>query len=172
MKRLLLIIIIAAAGLPLAAQNAEPGRTGIHFQVYAEPHETDEPLYINILPLTFEKPLNGFMSFKAGTILGLRIADSVTIGNAGIMAALPFYPFESERANEGVFIGPIVLASYNMHTDEFVVSTAADAGYSVFFSENISMTFGGEAGVSTFFSNGDIFCLPHFGPAIYLYFQK
>lgn len=171
MKKIFILITIILLGLPLAAQSTEPGRLGIHFQIYSEPHETDEPLYINILPVTYEKPVNSLMSFKAGTILGLRIADSVTIGNAGLMAALPFYPFEAERSNEGAFFGPIVLASYNLHTEEFVISSAVDAGYSIFFNDHISMTFGGEFGVSTFFNGGDIFCLPHIGPAVYLYFQ-
>ena len=171
MKKVFLIVAIIVIGLPAAAQSAQPGRIGIHFQIYAEPHEADEPIYINILPLTYEKPVNGWMSFKAGTILGLRIADSITIGNAGIMAALPFYPFIEEKSNEGFFVGPIILASYNIHTAEFVISTAADAGYSIFFNDNISMTFGGELGVSTFFTSDDIFWLPHLGPAIYLYFQ-
>ena len=171
MKKVFLIIAIIVIGLPAAAQSAEPGRIGIHFQVYSEPHETDEPIYINILPLTYEKPVNNWLSFKAGTILGLRIAESVTIGNAGIMAALPFYPFAAERDNEGVFLGPIVLASYNIHTDEFVISSALEAGYSLFFNAHVSMTFGGEFGVSTFFADSDVFFLPHIGPAIYLYFQ-
>ena len=171
MKKVFILLTAAAIGLPAVAQNADNGRFGVHFQIYSEPHETDEPVYVNIFPLTYEKPLNDFMCFKTGTILGLRIADTVSLGNAGIMAALPFYPFSGERTNDGVFLGPIALASYNIHTEEFVISTALDAGYSIFFSDHISMTFGGELGVSTFFSSGDIFFLPHLGPAIYLYFQ-
>ncbi|THB66204.1 MAG: hypothetical protein D6B26_03025 [Spirochaetaceae bacterium] len=152
---------------------AEFGRAGVHFQVYGEPHEEGNPLYINVLPLTCEQPLLSHMAIKAGTIMSLRIseADSVGLGNLGLKVGMPFY-FTDIRQNRaaGFFLGPLLQLSRNFHTREYVISSAVDLGYSLLFTENLSMTLGGEVGFSTFFLDGQVDFRMHLGPGIYFYF--
>lgn len=132
MRRILIILLLFAGLFLLSAQEAVTHRLGIHFQVYGEPHEPDNPLYVNVLPLVSETTLGKYLTVKAGTILSLRISDGVTLGNLGFIAGLPFFPFGMNDRLEGFFIGPLVLGSCNVHTSEIVVSTALDAGYSFY----------------------------------------
>jgi len=171
MKKVMLRgLFMMGAALALSAQTAGAGRWGIHFQVYAEPHEADNPVYVNVLPLVYEHPLNEYVTVKAGALCGLRIADGVSLGNIGLSLGLPVYPFGFGEGPEGFFIGPLVLASRNIHTGETVISTAADAGYAFTITGSLGMTLGAEVGVSTFFKDGDTALRPHYGPAVYLYF--
>jgi hypothetical protein len=171
MKKVLLWgIFLLGAALALSAQTAGAGRWGIHFQVYAEPHETDNPVYVNVLPLVYEHTLGGHVTVKAGAVCGLRIADGVSLGNLGLSLTLPVYPFGFDGGPEGFFIGPRIMASQNLHTGETVISTAADAGYAFTITGSLGMTLGAELGVSTFFLDGDTALRPHCGPAVYLYF--
>lgn len=169
-NRIILALLMFVATISLAAQTTGGGRWGIHFQVYAEPHETDNPVYVNVLPLVYEYALNGYTTLKAGTVCGLRFADGITLGNVGISLGLPVFPFGFSGSPDGFFIGPLVIASKNFHTDEIVVSTAADAGYGFIITGTLGMTLGAELGVSTFFSEAGTVMRPHYGPAVYLYF--
>lgn len=161
---MLLVLLSAITGAAAA------DRWGIHFQVYGEPHEPDNPVYVNVLPLVYETQIANRATLKLGSVVGLRVADGVTLGNVGVSAGMPIFPFGARDGYFGFFAGPIITASYNFHTGETVVSTAADIGYSFPVGTPISMTLGGEIGVSTFFVDGTTVFRPHFGPAIYLYF--
>jgi len=172
MKRTTMVLVLCAALIPAVAGAIEAGRWGVHVQVYGEPHEPDRPVYVNVLPLVYEAPVSSRLSLKVGTIFGLRVADSISVGNVGLAAALPVYPSGTDDGLAGLFVGPIVLASYNMHTDEIVVSTAVDAGYSLVFDGPFSLTLGGELGVSVFFSDTGVALRPHYGPAVYFYFDR
>ena len=164
-------LIVMSMALPSTVEAAEFGRLGVHFQVYGEPHEEDNPLYINVVPLTYEHPLAKHMTLKVGTIASLRISDGVSLGNVGAKAGLPFYLSAIEESRmRGFFVGPLVQASRNFYTEEIVVSSAIDLGYSFYIGQRLSMSLGGEVGVSAFFLNGETALRPHFGPGIYLYF--
>lgn len=162
------VICILLLGLGLVSTPAQD-RWGIHFQVYGEPHEADNPLYINVLPIVYETGLNSFATVQVGSVLGLRIASSIGIGNVGLMAGVPFFPLSAGVGPYGFFAGPIVTASYNLHTSEMVVTPAADLGYSFSPGEPFAMTLGGELGASVFFLDGEATVRPHLGPAIYVY---
>jgi hypothetical protein len=168
-KAMLWSLLMLGSALALSAQTAG-GRWGIHVQVYAEPHEPDNPVYVNVLPLVYEHTLNGHVTVKAGAVCGLRIADGVSLGNLGFSLTLPVYPFGFEGTPEGFFIGPRIITSQNIHTGETVISTAADAGYAFSITDSLAMTLGAELGISTFFKDGDTALRPHYGPAVYLYF--
>jgi len=161
-----IIRFVLALGILMAvATVASADRWGIHFQVYAEPHEPDNPLYVNVLPVVYETSIASAATFKVGTVVGLRIAETVTLGNVGLSAGVPLFPFGATDDFYGFFAGPIVTASYNFHTSEIVVSTAADVGYSFLIGAPFSMTLGGEIGVSAFFVDGTTAFRPHFGHA-------
>jgi hypothetical protein len=162
------IVLLAAVGTTAAGQD----RIGIHFQVYGEPHEPDNPVYVNVLPVVYETAIGQIASLKVGTVVGLRIADGVSLGNVGASVGVPFYPFGMTPGLIGLFTGPIVTTSYNFHTGELVVSTAADIGYSFSIAGPVSLTLGGEVGVSTFFAGGETAFRPHYGPAVYLFFGE
>lgn len=122
--------------------------------------------------MVYETAIGEVASLKVGTVVGLRIADGVRLGNVGVSVGVPFYPFGMAPGLTGLFAGPIVTTSYNLYTGELVISAAADIGYSVTIAGPVSMTFGGELGVSTFFLDGETAVRPHFGPAVYLFFGE
>lgn len=173
-RRIMLGLWFCALALTLGVHGttaSEPRRWGVHVQIYGEPHEDGNPVYVNVLPLTYERPLTGHMTVKTGAIVSLRFADGVTLGNLGFKAGLPLYSTEIANGRmEGFFAGPLVQLSRNVHTRERVVSAALDLGYSFYPADWLSMTVGGEAGFSTFFLDGEIAFRPHFGPGVYLYF--
>lgn len=144
----------------------------MHFQIYGEPHEEANPIYVNVFPLTYEHPMSSRLSLKTGTIISLRFADTISLGNTGIKLGLPLYLSTFQDGHmAGFFAGPLVQVSRNNHTREIVISSAIDLGYSLYFSDSISMTIGLEGGVSTFFLDGDIALRSHIGPGIYLFGQ-
>jgi len=165
-------LVLALGILMSVATAASADRWGIHFQVYAEPHEPDNPLYVNVLPIVYETSIASSATLKVGTVVGLRIADSVSLGNVGLSAGVPLFPFGATDDFYGFFAGPIVTTSYNFHTTEIVVSAAADVGYSFLIGYPFSLTLGGEIGVSAFFVDGTTAFRPHYGPAVYLYFER
>lgn len=136
--RAIIRLVLALGFLMSVATAASADRWGIHSQLYAEPHEPDNPLY----------------------------------GNVGLSAGVPLFPFGATDDFYGFCAGPIVTTSYNFHTGEVVVSAAADVGYSFFIGYPFSLTLGGEIGVSAFFFGGTTAFRPHYGPAVYLYFER
>jgi hypothetical protein len=169
-KIMILAFLLITITLTLSAQDSSGGRWGIHFQIYTEPHEADNPIYVNVLPLVYEHCLNAYTTLKAGAVCGLRLADGVSLGNLGISLGIPVYPLGYADSPDGFFVGPLVIASRNFHTGESVLSTAADAGYAFSIGGTMGLTLGVELGVSTFFSEEGTAMRPHYGPAVYLYF--
>jgi hypothetical protein len=168
---LILLTIYLVFGFARPAEAGQLGRLGGHLQVYGEPHEEDTPLYINVVPLIYEHPLASRMTLKVGTILALRFADGVSLGNVGGKVGLPLYlSLIEESRMRGFFAGPLVQVSRNLHTREVVISSAIDLGYSFYLGERLSMSLGVEAGVSTFLLEGQVANRPHIGPGLYLYF--
>ncbi len=148
------------------------GRYGFHLQVYGEPHEADNPVYVNIVPITIEIPISRHLACKIASIGSIRIGSEVGVGNLGGSFGIPWYLQSLEDGPDGFFVGPIVLISKNQYTREIVISSAIDLGYSFLLSDHISLSAGAEIGLSTFFPPDDpIANRPHFGPAVYLYFS-
>lgn len=170
MRRSTLLVSMGALLLATTAVAGAAERWGVHIQVYGEPHETGRPIYVNVLPLVYETDVGAHATLKIGSLVGLRIAEAVSVGNVGLSVGAPFYPFSDADTLSGFFAGPIVTTSYNFATSEVVVSAAADVGYSFAIGTPASMTLGGELGVSAFFVDGTSAFRPHFGPAVYLFF--
>ena len=168
------ILVVALCSLvagPAMAETDKSGRWGVHFQIYGEPHEEGTPIYLNVVPLTYEYPLGQRVSLKAGTIFSLRFGGGVNLGNVGAKVGLPVY-FSSDQdsAMRGLFGGPLVQVSKNLHTTELVTSAAIELGYSLPLGDRMSMNLGGELGISVFVLDGETSVGPHLGPSIYLFF--
>ena len=168
---ILIVAFCTLAAGPAMAETERSGRLGVHFQIYGEPHEEGTPIYVNVLPLTYEHPLGQRVSVKAGTILSLRFGGGVALGNMGAKVGFPVYlSSDQDSAMRGVFGGPLVQVSKNLHTSELVTSTAIELGYSLSLGDRRSMNLGGEVGVSVFVLDGETAVRPHLGPGSYLFF--
>lgn len=162
-------IIIALILLVFSNPFVFSQRFGVQFQFYMEPNENDT-FYVNVLPLLYEMELTEKISFKVGSLFSLRFSDDISIGNVGLSFTLPYYLSDSKRSMDGFFLAPNIMTTYNVTTNEIVLTEDLEIGYSLITDTDMSWVFGTQLGVSHLIGKESLLNVFHFGPIIHMFF--
>ncbi|HCP17461.1 MAG: hypothetical protein QME48_00385 [bacterium] len=123
-------------------------------QIYFEPIEQNNTLYLNLFPLSTELAFAEKNGIKFTPIVGLKLYSyGVRFGQIGLSFSVPTYQKgrSKDGAYSGYFTSGYTKVVYNPSESYSAFTLANENGISFYFRENLSLSFSVQAGYTYFF---------------------
>lgn len=141
---------------------------GLNPSITVEPFYAKGEMDINILPIIFQKTITENLDIRVSSILNYGVRQSANkISHLGAQVLFPYYfssKTELTKPSSGLYLAPVLGITRNILEKHNNIGLHLEPGYNIMITEDWSISFGIQLGVTYFMYDADSNKLrSHFG---------